>query len=86
MFNYASTNVTLDLKFVFLRNEKKSINAIDFKFVSSKNIACILLIHFYYVCQTGFEALKKPIDFQVCTNKMKCKSKTCSLVFKREME
>jgi len=41
VFNYASTNVTLDLKFVFLRNEKESIKAIDFKFVSSKNIVCI---------------------------------------------
>ncbi len=41
MFNYASTNVTLDLKFVFLRNEKEFINAIDFKFVSSINIVCI---------------------------------------------
>ncbi len=84
MFNYASTNGMLDLKFCLLRNEKESIDAIDFKICNIKKYCLHLLIHFFHL-SSGIEVFQNLFDFQVCTNKIKCKSKTCSLLdFKRE--
>lgn len=72
----------------FLRKEKKSINAIDFKFVSSNKYCLHLLIQFFFVCQVVLRFLKNLLisKFAPTKKRKKCKSKTCSLVFKREME